>query len=198
MDLVSEKFDFLIIENINKAMTYAMSRIILDESPEKMKEDVKTIMKTYKFSGHLTREQAISLGFIKWSDELDIYLLPVWMFCCIDTKSGDFYSIYGDKVKYTELDELSNDSRFGYLAYGIIPIDTKTSKYYYDKKQSLLYTEGILDTNTSEKNPDISEIYGLTTPSTENRIIDEVFIKYNDKKYYLQPDGSYKHFGGIK
>lgn len=203
LDTVKEVFDFRILKSINATLSYYMSRIVLGDSPKRMRNLMIAFLRNYKFSGKLTLDQATSLGFMKWSDEFDIYLLPEWMYCCIDTEEGCFYSIYGEKLKK---EDFNCDARFGYLSFGIIPENTYNTLYYYNKSQELLYSANILRGNIpaqinhdeSVKNNQVVEIYGLKNVDVSNRILSEVFIKYNDKKYYLQPDGSYKHLGVIK
>lgn len=67
----------------------------------------------------LTAEQMKDLGFKRWSEENPMCLIPLWLLpflaeeidCgCIDGSNGT--------LKKSEMD---NDTRFGCLAYGVIP-----------------------------------------------------------------------------
>ena len=65
----------------------------------------------------LTREEAIELRFMKWDDESDLYLIPLYLlsFIPIGTK---LTSIDGETVIYDGTN-IDNDIRFGCLAWGI-------------------------------------------------------------------------------
>ena len=71
----------------------------------------------------LTAEEAIELGFCKWSDENPIYLIPLWLlpFLAEELEVGCIDDKPISKRKKSELD---NDNRFGCLAYGIMPRPT--------------------------------------------------------------------------
>ena len=63
----------------------------------------------------LTKEEALELGFQRWSKDATLYLLPMWMLPACN-KSVKVESIGGD-VK--PLNEANNDNRAGLLAFGI-------------------------------------------------------------------------------
>lgn len=67
---------------------------------------------------HITREEAVELGFTMWSHETpDLYLIPLYLLPIIPVGTK-LTSISGDKVIYdgTNIDK---DILFGCLAYGI-------------------------------------------------------------------------------
>lgn len=65
----------------------------------------------------LTREEAIELRFMRWDEESDLYLIPLYLlsFIPIGTK---LTSIGGETVIYDGTN-IDNDIRFGCLAWGI-------------------------------------------------------------------------------
>ena len=71
----------------------------------------------------LTREEAIELRFMRWDEESDLYLIPLYLlsFIPIGTK---LTSIGGETVIYDGTN-IDNDIRFGCIAYGINIPETK-------------------------------------------------------------------------
>ena len=74
----------------------------------------------------LTKDEAESLGFGKWSDSSALRLAPVWMYPFL-TPGEELHSISGDSVvvgeDYTNHDApgyVDNDHRFGNLAFGVM------------------------------------------------------------------------------
>ena len=65
----------------------------------------------------LTREEAIELRFMKWDDESDLYLIPLYLLSFIPIGT-ELTCISGAKVIYGETN-IDNDIRFGCLAWGI-------------------------------------------------------------------------------
>lgn len=65
----------------------------------------------------LTREEAIELRFMRWDEESNLYLIPLYLlsFIPIGTK---LTSIDGETVIYDGTN-IDNDIRFGCLAWGI-------------------------------------------------------------------------------
>lgn len=66
----------------------------------------------------LTESELEELGFGKWSDELPIRLIPIWLKPFLQDKI-EAQSISGEK--FTSTDAMDNDHRFGCLAYGVLP-----------------------------------------------------------------------------
>ena len=71
----------------------------------------------------LTREEAIELRFMKWDDESDLYLIPLYLLSFIPIGT-ELTCISGEKVIYGETN-IDNDIRFGCIAYGINIPETK-------------------------------------------------------------------------
>lgn len=68
----------------------------------------------------LSSDDCVKLGFSKWNTEtgLYLYLIPLYLFPFLPS-DVDFTSVIGERV--SRLEEISNDSRMGFLAYGISP-----------------------------------------------------------------------------
>lgn len=66
----------------------------------------------------LTEEQLISLGFARWSEQLPIRLIPIWLFPFL-AEEFECYSIGG--IKYNKKSAIDSDHRMGALAYGVLP-----------------------------------------------------------------------------
>ena len=81
-------------------------------------ESNKTLSEKYEidFVGY-TPEQLKSLGLTKWSEEEDLYLLPLWIVPFLK-KGLKLKSIDGEEVIVGETD-FDCDIRFGCIAYGI-------------------------------------------------------------------------------
>lgn len=77
---------------------------------------------------NLTREKLIESGFANWNTEVpeigDIYLIPSYLYdhIPVDIK---LVTVTGEIVK--DVDHLDDDTRGGYLAYGVIPEHPKDS-----------------------------------------------------------------------
>lgn len=65
----------------------------------------------------LSKEELNILGFEKWEEERDLYLIPLWAFDLIPDGT-ELESIGGDKVIKGK-DEIDLDVRFGCIAYGL-------------------------------------------------------------------------------
>lgn len=86
----------------------------IKESSEIFYEELKKHIDITK----LTKEEAKDLRFAKWSNEYpDLYLFPLWIVPLIP-EGIEVMDIFGEKFKY-EKDKVDNDTRFGYVAYGI-------------------------------------------------------------------------------
>lgn len=65
-----------------------------------------------------TREEAIELRFIRWSDETpNLYLIPLWLLPIVPVGT-ELTTISGDKIIYNG-SNVDNDIRSGCIAYGI-------------------------------------------------------------------------------
>lgn len=67
----------------------------------------------------LSYEEMKELGFGVWDKENPIRLIPIWLFPFL---CDEFESESINGTKYTTLAELDNDHRFGFLAYGVVPL----------------------------------------------------------------------------
>lgn len=65
----------------------------------------------------MTVEMAKEMGFVKWDDNSDLYLFPLWFMPLIPIGT-EVTSISGNKIIYNGTN-LDNDIRFGCTAYGI-------------------------------------------------------------------------------
>lgn len=79
--------------------------------------DVSNEAEMINFLNSLTKEKAEELGFRKWSDEKNLYLIP-GVFYDFLPKGLKVESIMGEK-KTVGTDYVDDDTRFGLLAYGI-------------------------------------------------------------------------------
>lgn len=66
----------------------------------------------------LSVEELDELGFGRWSDELPIRLIPIWLYPFL---ADNFESTSISGSKHTTLAEVDDDHRFGCLAYGVLP-----------------------------------------------------------------------------
>lgn len=80
---------------------------------DKMIEEVKKHIDFY----HLTKEEAVELRFGKWSDDSNLYLIPLWLLPAIPV-GITLICISGDKIVY-DGKNIDIDTRFGVLAWGI-------------------------------------------------------------------------------
>jgi len=65
----------------------------------------------------LSKEELKELGFAKWEEERELYLIPLWAFDLIPDGT-ELESISGDKIIKGK-DEIDLDVRFGCIAYGL-------------------------------------------------------------------------------
>ena len=66
----------------------------------------------------LTKEEAIELGFKKWDNDSNLYLIPIWLFPVIPI-GIELTAIDGEKVIYNG-ENIDDDTRFGCIACGIV------------------------------------------------------------------------------
>lgn len=66
----------------------------------------------------LTKRNLKELGFGLWSDNSNLYLIPLWLLPYLE-EATETESISGSKHSTTS--DIDNDSRMGCLAYGIKP-----------------------------------------------------------------------------
>lgn len=64
-----------------------------------------------------TKEEAVELRFGKWSDDTNLYLIPLYLLPIVPV-GAELTSINGDKVVF-DGNNVDNDVRFGCIAYGI-------------------------------------------------------------------------------
>lgn len=74
-------------------------------------------LKKYIDLSKLTREEAVELRFGKWTDNSDLYLIPLYLLPIIPIGT-ELTSIFGERVIY-DGHNIDPDIRFGCLAYGI-------------------------------------------------------------------------------
>lgn len=80
-------------------------------------EFINEIKKYIDFQ-HLTREEAIELGFGKWDDDMpDLYLIPLYLLPAVPI-GIELTSIFGDKIIY-DGSNVDNDIRLGCIAWGV-------------------------------------------------------------------------------
>ncbi|MCD6347649.1 MAG: hypothetical protein J7L96_09545 [Bacteroidales bacterium] len=68
----------------------------------------------------MTARQCDELGFSKWDEENPMRLIPLWLMPFLADEI-ETENINGEK-KLTKKSDMSDDNRFGCLAYGIIPM----------------------------------------------------------------------------
>lgn len=85
----------------------------VNDHTSKMIEEVKKHIDFY----HLTKEEAVELRFGKWSDDSNLYLIPLWLLPAIPV-GITLICISGDKIVY-DGKNIDIDTRFGVLAWGI-------------------------------------------------------------------------------
>lgn len=87
--------------------------------------EIRTIPQWVKGSGNFkpidpndfTVEELKELGFGKWDEETNLYLMPLWLLPFIKDEI-ECGSISGER-KVIKRDEINNDERFGCLAFGV-------------------------------------------------------------------------------
>lgn len=86
-----------------------------------IKNTIELVARNFDWS-NLTREKLIASGFANWDTEVseigDIYLIPSYLYRHIPSDIK-LVTVSGDIVKAGE--HLDDDTRGGYLAYGVIP-----------------------------------------------------------------------------
>lgn len=70
----------------------------------------------------LTEEELTKLEFGRWEEGNPLRLIPLWLFPFL---AETLETISIDGTKHSTLAELDNDTRFGCIAYGVIPKDLK-------------------------------------------------------------------------
>lgn len=78
---------------------------------------LEEIKKHIDFS-KLTKEEALELRFGKWTDESDLYLIPIYLLPIIPI-GIELTAIDGEKVIY-DGENVNDDTRMGCLAYGLV------------------------------------------------------------------------------
>lgn len=76
---------------------------------------LNAIRKHIDFS-NLTKEEALSLGFGRWDDESDLYLIPLYLLPIVPV-GIELTCIDGQKIIYDGTN-VDNDVRFGRIAWG--------------------------------------------------------------------------------
>lgn len=78
---------------------------------------LEEIKKHIDFS-KLTKEEAVELRFGKWTDESNLYLIPIYLLPILPI-GIELTAIDGEKVVY-DGKNVDDDTRMGCLAYGIV------------------------------------------------------------------------------
>jgi hypothetical protein len=93
-------------------------------SDEFCRKEVKTAtmdflnaIREYIDFSNLTKEEALSLGFGRWDDESDLYLIPLYLLPLVPI-GIELTCINGKKIIYDGTN-VDNDVRFGCIAWGI-------------------------------------------------------------------------------
>lgn len=71
---------------------------------------------------NLTDEECRALRFNLWSEDTPLRLIPIWLIDIIPAGTT-LISISGEKVVFNGKENFDTDTRFGCIAYGIIPVD---------------------------------------------------------------------------
>lgn len=91
---------------------------------EEIKRMVDSIKASPNFTpidpSNLTLENVKTLGFSLWDEDTGLYLIPFWLYPFL-TESFEGASISADKTSKIITKHIDTDTRFGCLAYGIIP-----------------------------------------------------------------------------
>lgn len=88
----------------------------IKEAHDKMVEELRKHIDW----NNLTVDDCKELRFNQWSDELPIWLIPIWLLDVIPAGMELTY-ISGEKVVFNSKEDIDIDTRFGCLAYGIFP-----------------------------------------------------------------------------
>lgn len=68
---------------------------------------------------NLTEQDCKELRFMRWSEDSKMYCIPIWLYKAIPVGT-ELISIGGERIVF-DGNNIDNDTRFGCLAYGIIP-----------------------------------------------------------------------------
>ncbi len=72
--------------------------------------------------GQLDEDELKALGFKLWSESFPgLRFIPMWVLPALPP-SGTVYSTQGERVDYSPESPLDDDDRFGFLAYGVMPL----------------------------------------------------------------------------
>lgn len=91
-----------------------------DFAIQDLRSVVERINTTVDVSG-FTKAEFDELGFGTWDEETGLRLVPLWLFPFISDEV-EYTAIDGDKIKGR--DQMDNDHRDGFLAFGILPPST--------------------------------------------------------------------------
>ncbi len=89
------------------------------EEMERAYHKANEALKEYLDWDNLTEQDCKDLRFMKWSDETNIRLIPIWLYGAIPV-GIKLTSIGGEEIVF-DGKNIDTDTRFGCLAYGIIP-----------------------------------------------------------------------------
>jgi hypothetical protein len=67
----------------------------------------------------LTRDQAEELEFGNWSEDTEMLLIPLWIYPFLDNTVKLKVECIDGEVKDLYPNEMDNDHRFGFIAYGL-------------------------------------------------------------------------------
>lgn len=120
---MSEVSEFEVCKRIRGlVLTHAAQSIVYkswsDEfAVSELRSVVERVNTTVDVSG-FTKNQFDELGFGTWDEETGLRLIPLWLFPFI-SNDVEYTAIDGDKIKGR--DQMDNDHRGGFLAFGILP-----------------------------------------------------------------------------
>lgn len=87
----------------------------ITEAHNKVAEELKKHLEW----DNLTEEDCQELRFGKWSEESQLYLIPMWLYSAMPVGTK-LTSILGEEIIFDGTN-VDTENRFGCLAYGIIP-----------------------------------------------------------------------------
>ena len=118
---VAKNIRWVIVRIASESMIY--TNWTTDFVASQLREIPERIKKEDWFSpvdpSDLTEKEMLSLGFGKWSKDDPMRLIPLWLFPFLPDEV-DCGCIDGEK-RVQKKSEMDNDSRFGLLAYGVMP-----------------------------------------------------------------------------
>jgi len=142
---------FVILNHIKHHLANCAVESFVYKNDFFMKDTVKCLVENYKDKidfEELTPSEAKALNFYLPEEHTDVfyknylYVLPVWTFPFLPA-SGELWVYPGQvtpkAIKYNNKEELSLDSRGGYLAYGIFLFEKNTERLLMDDEQSRRY-----------------------------------------------------------